>query len=281
MSKKIVIIGCGGVGAAIGYSIMLTDEAEEIVFIDPAVDRMRGEILDMDQGLGYMRNTSVRAGDYADCADCDIIIITAGRNRKPGETRRDLLEGNKQIMTGILEQIRPYYKDSFVIIISNPVDALTQVAYEQGFIPADKLCGTGCILDTSRWICELAKYLQADKNKVTGWAVGEHGSGQYMLWDSVKVDGSPVEDYCAANHIAWNEEVKERLQKTVTDMGADIIARKGRTQYGIAGTTTYLVKCLMGQEKTPVSISCKPESSLAAMTSAVVRVADCKIWFDC
>ena len=279
MSKRAVIIGCGGVGAAIGYSVMMSDMMDEVVFLDPEKDRMEGEVLDIDQGIGHMSHTVIRSGDYTDCADCDIIIITAGRNRRPGESRSDLLEGNKQILTGILENIKPHYNQSFIIIISNPVDALTQVAYECGWIPANKLCGTGCLLDTTRWICEIAKYVKADKRDITGWSVGEHGSNQHILWDSVSVAGQPIQDYCKAQGILWDDEVKEHLQKNVTDMGAVIIARKGRTQYGIAGVTTYLVKSLLGNEKTPVSITCKTDPASEQMLSAVVNVADLQIYF--
>ena len=280
MANRAVIIGCGGVGAAIGYSIMMADVMKEVVFIDPVTDRMEGEVLDIDQGIGHMSNTVIRSGDYSDCGESDVIILTAGRNRRPGETRRDLLEGNKKILCQILEDIRPYYNNNFMIIISNPVDALTRVAYECGWIPADKLCGTGCLLDTSRWICEIAKYLKADKKEIVGWSVGEHGSNQHIIWDSVRVAGETIEDYSARNGIVWNDSVKEQLQKNVTEMGAAIIARKGRTQYGIAGVTTYLVKSLLGHEKTPVSVSCKVDPETDQMVSAVVYVADGQIWYE-
>lgn len=278
MAKRAIVVGCGGVGAAIGYSLMMSELMREVVFIDPVEDRMEGEVLDIDQGIGSVNRTVIRSGDYSDCSESDVIIITAGRNRRPGESRSDLFEGNKQILCQILDSIRPYYRDSFIIVISNPVDALTQVAYETGWIPANKLCGTGCLLDTSRWICEIAKYLDTDKNTIVGWAVGEHGSNQQILWDSVRVAGEPVEAYCASRGIVWNEEIKQQLHKNVTEMGAAIIARKGRTQYGIAGVTTYLVKSLLGHEKTPVSISCKLDPDCERMVSAVVHVADLQIY---
>ena len=282
MNRKITIIGSGGVGSAIGYALNFIPGVDKIVFIDRNQKAADGEALDIGHGIGALSSVSVRAGDYEDCRNSDIIIITAGINRQVGQTRDDLLERNQQIMDAILSELQPFYTDSFVIIVSNPVDYLTGYVASKGIIPKNKLCGTGCMLDTSRWICELSKYLNVKNNRIKAYAVGKHGSGQRLLWPLVTVDGLPIQTFCQQNGISWNGQVKEWLHQKVTEMGADIISKKGKTQYGIATVTAYLVQALLGKERTLVSVThalCIPAdgafvSSLAYLGDLWIEAAD-------
>lgn len=244
--KKISIIGSGFVGSTIGYAITLRNLADEVVLIDVNRELAEGEALDISHGIGCFGGTKIRVGEYRDCGDSEIIIITAGINRKVGQSREDLLDSNKHIMDSILDSIQPWYKDSLVMIVSNPVDVLTGYAAKRGFIPANKICGTGCMLDTSRWVSELGKYLNVTVDRIRAYAVGVHGSNQRMLWDRAVVDGMPVEEFCRKSDIPWDESIRNCLHEKVTDMGAEIISRKGKTQFGIATAVAYIVEC-MGQ----------------------------------
>ncbi|MCD8051931.1 MAG: hypothetical protein LUE89_09675 [Clostridiales bacterium] len=255
MTGKVTIIGSGGVGSAIGYALNFIPSVNMIVFVDLNIRAADGEALDIGHGIGALSTASVRAGDYEDCRNSDVIIITAGFSRQVGQTRDDLLERNQKVMDSVLAQLRPFYTDSFVIVVSNPVDYLTGYVSRQGFIPAEKLCGTGCMLDTSRWISELAKYLNVKCSRVHAYSVGKHGSGQRLLWPLVTVDGQPIDDFCREQGISWNSDIKAWLEDKVTEMGADIIAKKGRTQYGIATVAAYLVQLLLGEDMTLVSVT--------------------------
>lgn len=275
---KIVIIGSGFVGAAIGYALTYIKSVSEIVFIDKRIEAVQGETMDIAHGISSMSTAIVREGDYSDCVDSDIIIITAGMNRKVGQTRMDLLEQNKRIMDDIMDELKNVYKDSFVIIVSNPVDALTEDVINKGIIPEEKICGTGCMLDTSRWISEIANYLKISTSRITAYSVGKHGTEPQMLWEMAKVDDEPIEEYCKKNEIPWDEEVKGQLQKRVTEMGAEIIQRKGKTQYGIATVVAYLVECLLKDEETLVTVGTTLGVSDNCVSSRLVYMGNKKIW---
>ncbi|MCD7929014.1 MAG: hypothetical protein LUF86_02500 [Clostridiales bacterium] len=203
MTGKVTIIGSGGVGSAIGYALNFIPSVNMIVFVDLNIRAADGEALDIGHGIGALSTASVRAGDYEDCRNSDVIIITAGFGRQVGETRDDLRERNQKVMDSVLSKLRPFYTDSFVIVVSNPVDYLTGYVSRQGFIPAEKLCGTGCMLDTSRWISELCRYLNVKCSRVHAYSVGKHGSGQRLLWPLVTVDGKPIDDFCREQGITW------------------------------------------------------------------------------
>ncbi|MCD8009182.1 MAG: hypothetical protein LUF68_09705, partial [Clostridiales bacterium] len=242
-------------GAASGYALTFIPSVKMIVFVALNLRAADGEALDIGHGIGALSTASVRAGDYEDCRNSDVIIITAGFGRQVGETRDDLRERNQKVMDSVLSKLRPFYTDSFVIVISNPVDYLTGYVSRQGFIPAEKLCGTGCMLDTSRWISELSRYLNVKCSRVHAYSVGKHGSGQRLLWPLVTVDGKPIDDFCREQGVTWDDRIKAWLEEKVTEMGADIIAKKGRTQYGIATVAAYLVQLLLGEEMTLVSVT--------------------------
>ncbi len=279
---KIVIIGSGGVGAAIGYSLTYINGVKEVVLVDINEELTKGEVLDIYHGISDISTTFVHEGTYDDCWDSDIIIITAGRNRKPGQSRKDLLEENQKIMQNVLDNIYPFYNNSFIIIVSNPVDLLTEYVIKQGFIHKEKICGTGCMLDTSRWISQIAQYLSVETSRVEGFAVGEHGENQHMLWDMVKVDGMPIEEFCKKNSLEWNVEIQTDMHTKVKEMGAEIIKRKGRTQYGIATVVAYLVKCLIRKEQTLVSVGLPDAKSGGRVFSQLAYIGNqkVKIWTE-
>lgn len=274
---KVVIIGSGFVGAAIGYALTYIRSVSEIVFIDKRIEAVQGEAMDISHGISSMSTAVVREGDYTDCVDSDVIIITAGMNRKVGQTRMDLLEQNKQIMDEVMDELRKVYRDSFVIVVSNPVDSLTEEVIHKGFIPEEKICGTGCMLDTSRWISEIAKYLKISTNRITAYSVGKHGTEPLMLWDMAKVDDESIEEYCKKNDILWNEEIKTQLQKRVTEMGAEIIRRKGKTQYGIATVVGYLVECLLKDTEILVTVGTTLGAEDKSVSSRLVYMGNGRI----
>lgn len=277
MGIKVTVIGTGAVGSAIAFGLNFIKGVQEVVLIDVNEAQMQGEALDISHGLKELSTTQTRVGTYEDCEDSEIIIITAGINRKVGQTREDLLEVNKGIVEDVMSNIRPFYKNSFVIVVSNPVDRLTAHIIDMDIVPQDKICGTGCMLDTSRCVSEIAKYLNVSIDKVYAFSIGTHGSAQQIMWDEVKIDGVPVAEYCENNNVEWNDEVKDRIHSSVTDMGATIISQKGRTQYGIAMATMHLVKALIRKEPTVVSVGTAFNVNNGKANSNLVYMHDMKV----
>lgn len=273
--SKAVIVGSGFVGATAAYTITLKRLVDEVVLVDINQELARGEAMDINHGFAGFGTTRIRVGDYRDCEQSDVIVITAGVGRKPGQSRDELLETNERIMKGILEEIRPHYTGSFVVIVSNPVDQLTTCAAGCGFISKNKICGTGCLLDTSRWVSELSDYLHVSVDRIHAYSVGKHGSDQRMVWDKATVDQLPIEEFCRKEQIVWNEDVREELQKRVTEMGAEIISRKGKTQFGIAMTVGYLLQCLKSTEPVEESVGTVLYSDTC--TSALVKLGNFRV----
>lgn len=253
--SKIAIIGTGYVGASICYALMLKETAQEIVLIDCDEEKARGEALDIMHGIPYMGTAKIVLGEYTDCRDCDMIIVTAGKGRKPGQKRSDLFQENKQILRQIADQIKAHYNGGVVLVVSNPVDAMTREFTNWMELSDGKVFGTGCILDTSRLIGLIASYVGVSIDNIQATIIGEHGEAQYPLWNRVMVANIPIAEYCDMVGLTWNDAVKKDLMYQVRDMGAEIIQRKGRTHYGIATCVAYLAEAVIHNRKIVASVS--------------------------
>lgn len=254
-NRKVAIVGSGYVGSSIAYALALRDVAREIVLIDINHEKTDGEAKDIRHGLPAMGTADLYAGDYPDCADCDLIVITAGRGRKPGESRLDLTNDNVSIMRSVIRSIQNYYNRGVILIISNPVDILTYKAAEWMDLPNGMVFGSGCILDSSRFVRTIADYVELSTGVINGYVVGEHGDGQIPVWSHVTVGGIPIDEFCNESKIAWNDKVKAKITEQTKVMGSEIIAEKGRTQYGIATCVCQLADAIINQRPTIASVS--------------------------
>lgn len=254
-TKKVAIIGAGFVGSSIAYALALRDIAREIVLIDINVEKAKGEAWDIRHGISSMGTSDLYAGDYSDCRDCDLIVITAGRNRRIGESRLDMAAENVKIMENVIRSFKKYYNRGVIIIISNPVDILTQKVSQWMNLPNGMVFGTGCILDTSRFIRLVADYLQISTGVISGYLIGEHGDGQVPVWSRVSIGAVPIDEYCQALDIDWNNEIKEELAEKTKRMGAEIIRTKGKTHYGISTCVCHLADAILNQKPTIASVS--------------------------
>ncbi len=254
-NRKVAIIGVGYVGASIAYALALRDVAREIVMIDINHDKTDGEAKDIRHGLPAMGIADLYAGDYSDCADCDLIIITAGRGRKPGESRLDLTNDNVSIMRSVIDEIQQYYTRGVILIISNPVDILTYKASEWMALPNGMVFGSGCILDSSRFVRTIADYIELSTGVINGYVIGEHGDQQVPVWSHVTVGGIPIDEFCAESKIAWNDEIKEKIAQQTRIMGSEIIREKTRTHYGIATCVCQLADAIINQRPTITCVS--------------------------
>ncbi|WP_195268695.1 L-lactate dehydrogenase [Eubacterium sp. 1001713B170207_170306_E7] len=276
INRKVAIIGAGFTGASIAYALTMKDLADEIILIDQNKKVAQGEALDIRHGISFMGTAYIREGDYQDCKNCHLIIITAGRNRRPGETRLDLVDENLQIVKKVCDQIQPYYTNSVIMMITNPVDIITTFVTNYLKIPEGRVFSTGCLLDTSRLLSQVADYVGLKTETIRGFIAGEHGEGQVPVWSRFSVAGEPIEEYCANTGIIWNHAIKENIQERVRQMGATIIADKGRTHYGIATCVCALADAILNRRATVSCVSSvlKGEYGVSGIALSVPSIID-------
>lgn len=253
--SKVAVIGSGYVGASIAYALTVRGIVCDIALIDIDRSKAHGEAEDIQHGIPFMGDCSVRAGDYSDCADCDLIIITAGRNRRVGETRLKLIDDNRAIMYEVIENIKPHYTKGVVLIVSNPVDLMVHLCNQWLDLPPGRVFGTGCLLDTSRLVRAVSDYVGLSPNTVNGFIVGEHGDSQVPVWSRFTVGGIDISEYCSSVGLVWDEARRAQIAANVKGMGADIIAAKGRTHFGIATCVCYLADAILNNRSTIASVS--------------------------
>jgi len=231
---KVAIIGAGSVGASIAYAMSIKQLCSELVIIDVNQNKAIGEVMDINHGLPFLGQMEIKAGDYSECADCDVIIVTAGIPRKPGETRLDLARKNVQLGKIITDNIMQYYNGGVILVVSNPVDVMTYMISKWSGLPRGRVIGSGTVLDSARFRYLLSEKLDVDVRNIHGYIIGEHGDSQFPAWSATNIAGMDVDDYCrTANIELTNEEMDEIIEKTKR-AGADIIKNKGATFYAIA-----------------------------------------------
>lgn len=255
---KLVIIGAGNVGSAILNSVLRMNILDDIVVINRNRDKALGEVLDASHttAFAYSANASIRVGDYEDCADAQIIVITAGPSIQPGNSRDRmvLLEKNVNVMNDIMAQITRYTKEAIIIVVSNPLDILTYIAQERFDYPSDKIFGTGTLLDTARFNKMLGDICGVDAKNVTGFVLGEHGSTSFIPWNTVNIVGVPFDDF--EKQFGLKEKLdKEKLLYDTKVIGLDIVELKGYTSSGIALSACRLIGAIVRNEKSVVPVS--------------------------
>ena len=248
--SKVAIIGSGFVGASIAFAMTLQQTVNEIVLIDVDKKKAIGEAMDINHGLSFMGQMSVYAGDYFDLKDCDVIIITAGVNRKPGETRLDLAKKNVSIAKSITSEIVKYYNHGVILVVSNPVDILTYMVQKWTGLPNGKVIGTGTVLDSIRFRYLLSEKLNVDVKNVHGYIIGEHGETQLPVWSATHIAGKGINEYCESPESKFVEADKAIIAEEVKKAGATIIKNKGATYYAIAVTVETIIETLLKSQNT-------------------------------
>ncbi|MBE6903272.1 MAG: L-lactate dehydrogenase [Ruminococcaceae bacterium] len=246
--KKVAVIGAGFVGASIAYALTLLNLSEEIVLIDINYKKAQGEAYDITHGVSSFGCCRVYAGDYSDIKNSDLIIITTGRTRKVGESRLDLISDNISIMKNVLSQIKKHYNSGVILVVSNPVDILVSLCDKSLGLPDGKVFGTGCILDSSRFVSCVSEHVGVNIDAVKGYVIGEHGDSQVPLWSSLKISDMPISEYCKKENIEWDEKQKQHIFTRVKNMGAHIISAKDKTHYGIATCVSHLANSILNDK---------------------------------
>ena len=257
MKKKITIIGAGTVGAATAYALLTRGEATEIVLIDIHTDKALGEALDIKQATPFLDNCDIYAGSYADAVDSDMVIITSGVGRKPGQSRLELVQINVGIIKSIAKQIVRYAPNALYLMVTNPVDIMTYAFLKYSGLPKNQVFGSGTILDTVRLRTRLAEIYHVNKQQVHAHVLGEHGDSSFIAWSSANIAGIPLDDYgnVVASHRIPIEYQREDVESYVRRSGGKIIARKGSTVFGIATACTHVVKTIFGNAETALTVS--------------------------
>lgn len=256
--NKISIIGTGSVGSTIAYTLTVMGLASEIVMIDINSEKALGEALDIRQGTPFCNACSVYAGDYRDAADSDIVILTSGIARKPGQTRLELAQTNVNITKSIIPEITKYAPDAVYIIVSNPVDVLTYTFHKFSDIPESHIIGSGTILDTARLRARLSEYYDINQSNVHAYVFGEHGDSSFIPWSIANISNVPIKD-CAklitTPGIERPELDPEDVEQYVRKSGGRVIARKGATFYAVSVSVCHICKCLLGGLDTTMTVS--------------------------
>lgn len=256
--NKITIIGSGRVGSTIAYSLTCRGLASEIVIIDINGERALGEALDIRQGLPFDEPCSVYAGNYEDAKDSDIVIITSGIARQPGQTRLDLIKTNINIQKSIIPEIVKHAPDAVYIMVSNPVDVLTYTFCRLSGIPEHKIIGSGTILDTARLRSRLAEYCDIDAGSINAYVFGEHGDSSFIPWSVANIAGVPVDMYengLFDNKIITSKIDKAAIEKYVRSSGSRVIARKGATFYAVSSNVCHICKAVLRGTNTAMTVS--------------------------
>ena len=253
-TKKVAIVGTGFVGSSYAYALVNQGTVSELVLIDLDFERADGEARDLNHGVPFASPMKIKAGNYNDCRDADLVVITAGAAQKPGETRLDLATKNAKIMTGIVEQIMASGFDGIIVVASNPVDVLTQVAFKVSGLPKERVIGSGTILDTARFRYLLSDYFHVDARNVHAYIIGEHGDSELPIWSHVSIGGLPLNVYGKLNNFFEDRDM-QAIFENVRDAAYQIIERKGATYYGIGMGLARLTKALLYNENSILTVS--------------------------
>jgi L-lactate dehydrogenase len=257
--RKVVIVGDGAVGSSIAFTLMQSHSASEIVIIDVNKDKAEGDVLDMVDGMSFVSVPKViRAGDYSDCLDAKLVIITAGASQKPGETRLDLLHKNAGIMNSICDQLKSNLNpEGLVMVVSNPVDVLSYLVYRKLSLPSSRVFGSGTVLDTSRLKTAISEDTHIDPRNIHTFIVGEHGDSEVAAWSATSVGGLSLTDYCAkcGKCGAHNMAKLDELHEKVKNAAYEIIAKKGATFYAVALAVNRIVTAILNDENSVLTVS--------------------------
>ncbi len=255
--NKITIIGTGSVGSTIAYTLAINGTASEIVMIDINGEKALGESLDIRQGTPFSSPCSVYAGTYEDAANSNIVVITSGLARKPGQSRLDLAQTNVDVLKSVSSEILKYAPDATYVIVSNPVDVLTYAFNKYSGLPESRIIGSGTILDTSRLRSRLSEYYNINQRNVHAYVLGEHGDSSFIPWSLANISNVPVDDYHNAvqTSVQYPQFNKAEVEDYVRKSGARVIERKGATFYAVSMSVVHICKCLLGGIDTTMTVS--------------------------
>lgn len=267
MNNKVVIIGCGNVGMSYAYALFnQRTYVNELVLIDVNTKKVEGEVMDLNHCLAYSPSKiNIKLGDYSDCKDAKIVVIAAGANQNPGETRMDLINKNSKIFKGIVEGVMNSGFDGIFLVATNPLDVMTYLTYKYSGLPHNKVLGTGTTLDTARLKYLISEKVGVSPKDIHAYVMGEHGDSEFVPWSNANI---------ALKHINYylTEEEKMKIEDDVRNSAYEIINRKGATYYGIGMCLVRITNAILGDENVILSVSAyDKEHDIYISTPAIVN----------
>ncbi|KAD7480490.1 hypothetical protein E3N88_03626 [Mikania micrantha] len=257
---KITVVGVGNVGMAIAQTILTQGIADEIALVDVNVDKLRGEMLDLQHAAAFLPRTKISASiDYSNTTGSDLVIVTAGARQITGESRLNLLQRNLALFSKVIPPLAAKSPDTIFLIVSNPVDVLTYVAWKLSGFPSNRVMGSGTNLDSSRFRFLIADHLDLNAQDVQAYIVGEHGDSSVALWSSISVGGVPILSFLERQQIAYEKQTLEKIHKKVVESAYEVISLKGYTSWAIGYSVASLARTILRDQRSihPVSVLAK------------------------
>ncbi|HZR33472.1 MAG TPA: L-lactate dehydrogenase [Terriglobales bacterium] len=252
---RVAVVGTGNVGATFSYALLLSGLAAEIVLIDANRKKAEGEAMDLNHTVPFAHPTKIWAGDYADCAGATVTVICAGTGQKPGETRLDLLQRNASIFAEIVPQVVRDNPQGILLIATNPVDVLTYASWKISGMPAQRVIGSGTILDTARFRYLLSQHFGVDARSVHAFIIGEHGDSEVPVWSLANIAGMRLREFARAHDMSIDQKKMDEIFSQTRDAAYEIIQRKGATYYAVAAGLMRLVEAILRNQSTVLSVS--------------------------
>ncbi len=259
-ATRVAIVGTGDVGATYAHHLLLSGLAAEIVLINRNRAKAEGEAMDLTHTVPFAQPTRIWAGDYEDCAEAAITVITAGVNPGQGESRLDVVKKNGEIFRQIVPEVARQNPRGIILVASNPVDVLTYAAWKLSGLPPRQVIGSGTILDTARFRTLLAEHFGMDSRNVHGYIIGEHGDSQVPAWSLTNIIGMPLPEYCAAHGLPYHQAQMDEIAQQTREAAKRIVERKDATYYGVAGGLARITEAILRDQHTVLSVSTLVES---------------------
>ncbi len=256
MNNKVVIIGCGNVGMSYAYALLnQRTYVNKLMLIDLNRERIEGEVADLNHCLPYAPSKiSINVGDYADCKDARIVVIAAGANQKPGETRTDLIHKNASIFKDIIDKVMASGFNGIFLVATNPLDVMTYLTYKYSGLPSNQVIGTGTSLDTARLQLLIGKKLCINPKNIQGYVIGEHGDSEFIPWSNANICLQNIKQF-------FKEEELNAIEEDVRNAAYEIINKKGATYYGIGMAMVRITNAILGNENTIIALSVYDETN--------------------
>lgn len=256
MNNKVVIIGCGNVGMSYAYALLnQRTYVNKLVLIDLNKERIEGEVADLNHCLPYAPSKiSINVGDYSDCKDARLVVIAAGANQKPGETRMDLIHKNASIFKDIVGQVMASGFNGIFLVATNPLDVMTYLTYKYSGLPANQVIGTGTSLDTARLQLIIGKKLCINPKNIQGYVIGEHGDSEFIPWSNANISLQNIKEF-------FSQEELDDIEDDVRNAAYEIINKKGATYYGIGMAMVRITNAILGNENTIMALSVYDENN--------------------
>lgn len=255
VNNKVTIIGAGLVGSTTAFALMAGGTVSEIAMIDLDKKRLAGEVMDLNHGISFVPPVNIYEGSYEDCADSNIVIVTAGVGQRPGETRIDLLKRNIEVFKQIVPRIVENNKECIILVVTNPVDILTYATLKISGLPDNQVIGSGTVLDSARLKYLLSANCNIASQNVDAYIIGEHGDTELPAWSLTNIAGTPIENFCQFCRGNCRPEHKERIFEEAKNSAYKIIEGKGATYYAVALAVRRIVEAIIRNDNSILPVS--------------------------